>query len=114
MILSDNIQELPSYPFELVREYRKQDQGIRWDPVARAWGVVIPDQILMMLDVIFSEKPASGTTKNYFLPEEGIHADVLGADASLYLGQRVWLGFKSNMVCCYPVSYRLLDSTYNP
>lgn len=108
MIQFDYFYNLPSYPFELAWKSREQDQGIRWDPAARAWGVVVPDQILMMLDVTFGQKPASGITKNYFLPEEGIHADVLGADASLYLGQRVWLGFKSNMVCCCPVSHGLL------
>lgn len=65
-----------------------------------AWALDIPNQVLWILDIMSPGNLDSDDVKDYFLPAEGIHVDVLGADAHLYLGQRVWLGLASNMVCC--------------
>lgn len=62
-----------------------------------AWALDIPDQVLWILNIMSPGNLDSDDVKDYFLPAEGIHVDVLGADAHLYLGQRVWLGLASNM-----------------
>ncbi len=96
---SKSLQGLPNYPYELRWKDRPREGSLKWDPAMSAWGLVIPDQVLSILDIMSRGNPDSGLVKNYFLPAEGIHVDVLGADAHLYLGQRVWLGLASNMVC---------------
>jgi hypothetical protein len=94
-------QEFPSYPFELSWRHPQLEQKRNWDS---AWRLKTPDRVLMMLEFLTEERSPSvrsplGALKNYFLPGEGIHVDVLATDASLYLCQCVSIWPKTDMVC---------------
>lgn len=98
---SKSLQALPSYPYELRWKDRPGEVCLKWESVMFPWALVIPDHVLWILNIMSPGNPDSGDVKSFFLPAEGIHVDVLGADTHLYLGQRVWLGLATKMVCCY-------------
>lgn len=93
---SETLQDLPDYPFELSSDWKYQ--GRAGSPV-RNGGLEIPDQIMRMFDYFLISNTPQGEVRNYFLPSEGIHPDVLRTDASLYLAQPALIWPKVNMVC---------------
>ncbi|KAE8450474.1 hypothetical protein EG329_006204 [Mollisiaceae sp. DMI_Dod_QoI] len=92
--VSRTFQELPRYPFEQGWEWRGWTIG---RDAALSSSLETPHQVMIMLRHLFDEGIAQGQMKNYFLPAEGIHPDVLRTDAPLYLLQHVTISGKVNM-----------------
>jgi hypothetical protein len=47
---SKSLQTLPSYPYELRLKERPREGCLKWDSVMSAWALVIPNQVLLILN----------------------------------------------------------------